>query len=173
MWQVARATAAAPTYFEPFEVAAMTPHGGLVDGGVFANNPAMCAYVEANKLHGRANDFLIVSIGTGQYSSPIHYRDAKGWGLALWAKPILNVVFDGVSDTVDHQMRSLCQPGPDRRPRYYRFQCRLDPRCDAMDDTSPENVRRLKEKAEAMIDESDDLLVTLCSHLAERAPVQA
>jgi hypothetical protein len=42
-----------------------------------------------------------------------------------------------------------------------------------MDDTSPENVRRLKEKAEAMIDESDDLLVTLCSHLAERAPVQA
>jgi len=173
MWQVARATAAAPTYFEPFEVAAMTPHGGLVDGGVFANNPAMCAYAEANKLHGRANDFLIVSLGTGQYSSPIHYRDAKGWGLALWAKPILNVVFDGVSDTVDHQMQSLCPPGPDGRPRYYRFQCRLDPRCDIMDDASPENVRRLKEKAEAMIDESEDDLATLCNQLAERAPLPA
>ena len=173
MWQVARATAAAPTYFEPFEVAAMTPHGGLVDGGVFANNPAMCAYAEASKLHGRGSDFLIVSLGTGQYSSPIHYRDAKGWGLALWAKPILNVVFDGVSDTVDHQMQSLCPPGPDGRPRYYRFQCRLDPRCDVMDDASPENVRRLKEKAEAMIDESEDDLATLCNQLAERAPLPA
>ena len=45
---VARATAAAPTYFEPVEVASTRgPLGACVDGGLFANNPTMCAYAEA------------------------------------------------------------------------------------------------------------------------------
>src|SRR5262249_33636810 len=99
---VARATSAAPTYFEPEELTETRPHGGLVDGGVFANNPALCGYVETKDLHPDHDDILVVSLGTGQHTRPIHYADAKRWGLALWAKPILNVVFDGVSDTVDH-----------------------------------------------------------------------
>ena len=37
----------------------------MVDGGVFANNPAMCAYVEAIKLYG-LQDILVVSLGTGR-----------------------------------------------------------------------------------------------------------
>ena len=53
MTQAARATAAAPTYFEPVEVADV---GGsrtypLVDGGVYAVNPSMCAYAD---VAGRA-----------------------------------------------------------------------------------------------------------------------
>src|SRR5215210_2814838 len=40
---VARATSAAPTYFEPVE----SGERSLVDGGVFATNPAMCALAEA------------------------------------------------------------------------------------------------------------------------------
>ena len=173
MRDVARATSAAPTYFEPLEVTTTPPHGGLVDGGVYANNPAMCGYVEAHKVFGHANDFLCVSLGTGQHTRPIHHKDAKGWGLALWAKPILNVVFDGVNDTVEHQMASLCPPGADGRPRYYRFQCRLDRGSDDMDDASPENITRLKEEAQAIIEENEERLVRLCNHLAELAPVPA
>jgi uncharacterized protein len=51
MWEVGRATSAAPTYFEP---AKLPSHGlnergywALVDGGVFANNPALCGLTEA------------------------------------------------------------------------------------------------------------------------------
>ena len=40
---VARATSAAPTYFEPLEARAAR---SLVDGGVFAVNPAMSAFAE-------------------------------------------------------------------------------------------------------------------------------
>lgn len=173
MRDVARATSAAPTYFEPLEMTAATPHGGLVDGGVFANNPAMCGYVEAHKVFRPATDVLCVSLGTGQHTRPIHYRDAKGWGLALWAKPILNVVFDGVSDTVDHQMGSLCTDGADGRPRYYRFQCRLDRGSDDLDDATPENIRLLKEEARTVIEENEERLAALCTHLAELAPVPA
>ena len=42
---VVLATASAPTYFEPVAVVSGDCEvGACVDGGVFANNPAMCAY---------------------------------------------------------------------------------------------------------------------------------
>jgi patatin-like phospholipase/acyl hydrolase len=130
---VARATSAAPTYFEPEELTETRPHGGLIDGGVYANNPALCAYVETKDLHPDHDDILVVSLGTGQHTRPIHYANARNWGLAFWAKPILNVVFDGVSDTVDHEMKVLCRDSDDGDPRYYRFQTELNVGSDDMD----------------------------------------
>jgi patatin-like phospholipase/acyl hydrolase len=48
---VARATSAAPTYFPPAHIQSLNGQlFALIDGGVFANNPAMCAYAEARKL---------------------------------------------------------------------------------------------------------------------------
>ena len=51
---VARATSAAPTYFEPARVLPVSGSEAhvrhLIDGGVFANNPALCAYSEAIAL---------------------------------------------------------------------------------------------------------------------------
>ena len=51
MKQIARATSAAPTYFECLKLKASPPvdYFTLIDGGVFANNPSMCAYAEAKK----------------------------------------------------------------------------------------------------------------------------
>lgn len=49
---VARATSAAPTYFEPMNI---PNKGTFIDGGVAANNPAMCAYVEVLKLLKKQN----------------------------------------------------------------------------------------------------------------------
>ena len=50
-WQAARASSAAPTYFEPARVRNYTRDRieTLVDGGVFANDPVIAAYVEARK----------------------------------------------------------------------------------------------------------------------------
>jgi patatin-like phospholipase/acyl hydrolase len=73
IWQVARATAAAPTYFEPLklETPSVAGYYALVDGGVFANNPAMCAYADAHRFEEGA-DIVLVSLGTGQLERPIH-----------------------------------------------------------------------------------------------------
>ena len=162
---VARATSAAPTYFEPLELTTTTPPNGFVDGGVFANNPAMCGYVEAKELHPEADDVLLVSLGTGQHTRPIHYAEAKDWGLARWAKPILDVVFDGVSGTVDHQMQILCRESGDGDPRYYRIQTELDRGSDDMDNTTSANLAALKEKAHELIGEVSSSLDTLCREL--------
>jgi hypothetical protein len=154
MREVARATSAAPTYFEPIQLT-WGPHGerAFIDGGVHSNNPAMCAYVEALKIHPEEEDFLVVSLGTGEQIREMPYEEVKGWGLALWAQPILNVVFDGVSDTVNYQLAEILSTVEGDARRYYRFQTVLDTGKDDIDDASATNIQVLKLKAQQIIDE--------------------
>jgi patatin-like phospholipase/acyl hydrolase len=169
---VARATSAAPTYFEPEELTTTRPHGGLIDGGVYANNPALCAYVEMKKLQPDNDHVLVVSLGTGQHTDPIHYADAKDWGLAKWAIPILDVVFDGVSDTVDHQMKVLCREH-EGDPRYFRFQTKLTNVTDDMDNATPANIAALKRKAQELIADQTADLDKVCRALTAPAGAPA
>ncbi len=157
---VARATSAAPTYFEPFKLPGGTKNETLVDGGVFVNNPATSAYVEARRLYPDENDFLVVSLGTGQHTRPIHYEEAKDWGKAAWALPILSVVFDGVAGAVDYQMRELL------RENFFRFQLELAIASDDMDDASEANILALKFEAKQLIEKMDADIVRLCSLLS-------
>ena len=165
MREVARATSAAPTYFEPLQLkVGSLGNRAFIDGGVHSNNPAMCAYVEAIKIHPEEKDFLVVSLGTGEPTRNMPYEEVKGWGLALWAQPILNVVFDGVADTVDYQLRELLVSESDNR-RYYRFQTVLDIGKDDMDDASRTNIAALKTKAQEIISKNDAVLDALCAQL--------
>ena len=52
MREVVRATSAAPTYFPPEKIDTGDPlnYYALVDGGIVAGNPALCAYAEAMKM---------------------------------------------------------------------------------------------------------------------------
>src|SRR5215211_5248947 len=165
MREIARATSAAPTYFEPLQLkVGSLGNRAFIDGGVHSNNPAMCPYVEAIKIHPEEKDFLVVSLGTGEPTRNMPYEEVKGWGLALWAQPILNVVFDGVADTVDYQLRELLVSESDNR-RYYRFQTVLDIGKDDMDDASRTNIAALKTKAQEIISKNDAVLDALCAQL--------
>jgi patatin-like phospholipase/acyl hydrolase len=151
MAAAARATAAAPTYFEPsrLEAGGTADYFSLVDGGVFATNPAMCAFAEVAR-HKPGAEVVMLSLGTGQLTRPLPYDDVKDWGLVEWARPILDVVFDGVSDTVDYQLDQLLGDG-----RYWRLQVALDGGAsDDLDDASAENLRRLKLKGEELVADS-------------------
>ena len=159
MKDAARATSAAPTYFEPAKLPTndLAEYFALVDGGVFANNPAMCAYVEAKAMFPEATDFLLVSLGTGKLTDPIPYDQAKGWGLANWARPILDVVFDGMDDTVDYQLQQLL-PESSGGKNYYRFQIKLREQNTELDNISEDNIRYLKLTGEEIIrNESSDI----------------
>ena len=145
--EAARATAAAPSYFEP---ALVRPPGGapplsLVDGGVFATNPAMCAYAEAARM-APGEPVRLVSLGTGRLIRPIRHRDAAGWGSAQWMRPVIDVVFDGVAETVDHQLAQLL----DER-HYDRFQPTLTRASDDLDDASAGNLALLAEQAHELV----------------------
>ncbi|KAF2266787.1 FabD/lysophospholipase-like protein [Lojkania enalia] len=64
IWQVARATTAAPTYFDPVAIQNNT----FGDGGLGSNNPVQEIFWEVATMHGNNGSVidLIVSIGTGQ-----------------------------------------------------------------------------------------------------------
>ncbi len=145
---VARATSSAPTYFEPLRAGERS----LIDGGVFAVNPAMCAYAEVLRHH-RGAEVMLLSLGTGEQARQRRWEEIKDWGLADWARPILDVVFDGISDAVDYQLRHALGEG-----RYWRLQVVLDRANDDLDDAGAENLRLLRAHAEELIeDRSADL----------------
>ncbi len=164
---VARATSAAPTYFEPFKMPTrdknFAGHYTLIDGGVFANNPAVCGYSELRANHPDEGDFLMVSIGTGEYTKKFPYKEVSDWGKLEWAIPILDIVFDGVSDTVSYQMEQILPDNGGGR-RYYRFQATLDEE-DSLDDVTPENIARLRDYGKAIIAENGPLIEELCAAL--------
>jgi patatin-like phospholipase/acyl hydrolase len=155
LWQIARSTSAAPTYFEPSKIdTGVNDFLALIDGGVIANNPSICAYVEAMKA--KPKNILLVSIGTGTLEKPIRYSDAKDWGAVSWIKPLIDILMGGGSELADYQADYLFQER--KGSRYMRFQTTLHPDNTAMDDASPENVRMLKIAAENMlIDKREDI----------------
>jgi patatin-like phospholipase/acyl hydrolase len=139
--EVARATSAAPTYFEPLELG----ERALLDGGVFAVNPAMSAFAEALRMGG-GGDVVLVSLGTGERTRRRGFEEIKDWGLVEWARPILDVVFDGSSDAVDYQLRHALGEG------YWRFQVELTRASDDLDDASEQNLRLLRGHARELIE---------------------
>jgi hypothetical protein len=166
---IARATSAAPSYFDPMKLLTGTDsdHYTLVDGGVFANNPAACALVEARTTYPDAGGYLIVSLGTGALMRNLPLRIARYWGAARWAKPLLDIVFDGVSSTVDYQLRQLVPDTPNHCKRYYRFQVELKGRNQALDNTSPGNIAALQALADNLIERESADIEKLCEKLTQ------
>lgn len=159
MKHAARATSAAPTYFEP----ALIPVGGsmraVVDGGVFINSPSMSAFAEAKRIFPDESDFLLVSIGTGELNRPIELSDAKDWGKVGWVAPLISCIFDGVSDAADYQLDKLL--GED----YFRFQTSLDTASDDMDDVTNGNIANLKAEASKLMKTHKTEIDLVCERL--------
>jgi patatin-like phospholipase/acyl hydrolase len=157
---IARATSAAPTYFPPFHLARDKQDYALVDGGVFVNNPSMAAYAEACMLYGNAANVVVVSVGTGDRQDHIRYADAKDWGLLGWAKHIVPVLMDSVSEAVDYELKYM--PGC----TYYRLQVdNLPPEAANMDNVTPENIANLQSIAEEYVASQSRFLNTVCADL--------
>jgi predicted acylesterase/phospholipase RssA len=151
MVDAAHGSSAAPSYFEPARVGDLV----LVDGGVFATNPAMCAYADVD-----GDVELLVSLGCGEHTRKLPFEKVKDWGQLEWIRPALDVVFDGTADAVDIQLKALI--GED----YMRFQTRLDHALDDLDAATPENLARLELEARELIADREADLDALCARLS-------
>jgi hypothetical protein len=188
MVDVGLATAAAPTYFPS--------HGlgerALVDGGVFAANPAVAAVVEALKRRDdephdlRPDELLLVSLGTGQHEIGHPQSEVRRWGRIGWilprrADPALIAAFlDGQSDAAHHWTEILLNHEPGRAvgdparqgrgPRYYRFQASLS-EGTPLDDAGPRALQRLNDAADRLLEDGDGELRELARRLASGSPL--
>ncbi|MEM7101755.1 MAG: patatin-like phospholipase family protein [Bacteroidota bacterium] len=212
---IARSTSAAPTYFPPHQVAYGGTYLGqkieslcLADGGVFANNPSLLAFIEARNKWRESDDFkamvkkieefiaeeaatadeekkgmlasaqkgnfeapfFLLSIGTGQSRKPYPFDTSKKWGAMKWILPIIDILMQGVSESVHYQMENLLPPFDDfqETPRYIRLNVELDKKDTAMDDVSDKATSRLRDHYGGMIiEQNKETLETVCNLLVQ------
>lgn len=132
VWEVCRASAAAPLFFSPHTMV-INEHGEtspLLDGGLTAQNPVVVALSETLKdTAGKArtvNDVLCASFGTGESTHPgtITPRTIFGHGSML-----LGAIVRGASHTAEHSTVALLPA-----KNYFRFQVRLPDHLTAIDE---------------------------------------
>ena len=155
---VCRATAAAPTYFEPAQITSMYGQTyTLIDGGVYANNPALCAYAEARKIqfskvlndelkpdNPTVNEMIVVSVGTGTVLKPYEYNYLKNAGKIKWIQPIVDMLLSANAETVDYQMKQMYETlGERNQQNYHRINPELKNASSDMDNASSKNIEAL------------------------------
>ena len=128
LWKICVSSASAPTFFPACELTHTKnqetwsfPH---IDGGVTANNPALCAISRAIELGHSLEDIQLLSIGTGQNKKPLEYNTIKGWGLIEWGMRIPDVFMEGQAEVQDHVCINLL--GGPASNRYLRLQFDLN-----------------------------------------------
>ncbi|MBN1480655.1 patatin [candidate division KSB1 bacterium] len=155
---VARSTSAAPTYFQVARATSATNAGySLIDGGVFANNPALCAYAEVRtkfKHHPTAKDMLMLSLSTGHVRKEYKYRKAKNWGMVGWLRPLLDILMAGVSETVDYQLRQIFA-SVNKPDQYLRINEPLQHADSSMDNASAKNLAALQQEGQEIAQKYD------------------
>jgi predicted acylesterase/phospholipase RssA len=153
---IARATSAAPTYFPPAIIESLDANypkdqrrHALVDGGVFANDPAALALAEARRVFPGADRAMVVSLGTGARVNRINGDKAVGFGLAGWLPALIDVFMDGASALTEHEL--MLRQARDELA-YFRLQLALDPPPPAytLDDVAAPTIAGLQKLGETM-----------------------
>jgi patatin-like phospholipase/acyl hydrolase len=161
------ASTAAPTFFPPTcKKERKSCYGCLVDGGVVANNPALCALIEALKLPDckRLNQIVTVSVGNAKNTKSYSYQKAKFWGLFQWALPMFDILMDGSEQTVDYQLRRLYK-SINQPQDYMRFILHTDEYVPKMDECSTEAIKRFQDLGNRLADREKSQIEVLAKRL--------
>lgn len=141
--EVADASTAAPLYFPTVE-SGSTPPKWLLDGGLAANNPSICALAEALKKDIKPKDIRLVSIGTGKpnrgHESPDQTgRASQHWGGMEWIKNgLIDHIFAGNMGAADY----ICKQVLDKK--YVYVNSALNQASDDMDNVTQGNLAQLE-----------------------------
>ncbi len=130
---VAMATCAAPTYYEPQYVRTIDSSNEylLSDGGTAMNNPILAGIALIQQHYGASmNDIHAVSLGTGAVGERRNGDSLHGGGCFDWAVEIADLCIDGQLSVIDSTARLYLGN------RYYRFNPHLGKGNVRLDDTS-------------------------------------
>jgi patatin-like phospholipase/acyl hydrolase len=170
---VLRATSALPIAFDPAQVTSESGESyTLIDGLVFANNPALCAVVEVMKMYPgiEMTDTLVLSLGTGEDSRDLSFQQVKYWGLLQWLRPFLTIMYNATAQIVDHQLKVLFGRAG-RLDNYLRVNTDLETAPvkvnEAMDDASKSNMAELVKLGEHVAQQFDKELDRMARTVVE------
>ena len=124
----------------------------LIDGGVFAINPALFAYAEA-----AATSTCSLSLGTGAHTRRCPTTTSRTG--AGWSGPSRSSTSCSTAPPTPSTRSSHALAGD----RYVRLQTRLDEASDDLDDASEENLAALRREAERLIAARDADIDGVCA----------
>jgi predicted acylesterase/phospholipase RssA len=159
MVSVALATSAAPTYFRPLE------HNGytLVDGGVWANNPAMLAVIEALICFDIGRDQIdLLSLGCGEDPYVVSEAQMHAGGKLAWS----DVIFAAMrlqSLSAINQARLLLGP-----PSVHRIDPPPNPKPIRLDDFRRSLDELMPAAKEVVEERGDPIAATFLSEPAQQ-----
>ncbi|OXA90373.1 patatin-like phospholipase family protein [Flavobacterium hercynium] len=179
VWEAARATSAAPTYFP---VGKLGGGGGFnssanerwaLDGGVMSNNPAVWAISEAfrTKLASSLSDIVVISLGTGSYPSGAglitqHQGDPDpdngNWGYIPWIASNLSdlsgtengrgAVINIITESVQLVSSQQLLGFTNAGLTYYRLEPTITRAQSKMDNVETDNIQSLINTATSYLD---------------------
>ncbi|MBT3031079.1 MAG: patatin-like phospholipase family protein [Candidatus Thiodiazotropha sp. (ex Lucina pensylvanica)] len=181
VWEAARGTSAAPTYFPIANVGGKTPlrsaaaNKWVVDGGTMSNNPATWGVTEALRtgMASRLEDIIVISLGTGIYEGGagvgINSNAVTGivpvdgnWSTTPWMIEKLDdlegadhsrgVLMSIVLDAVQTVTNSQLTALKQAGLKYYRLEPELTYTQSHMDNIHPRNIQSLIATANAYIE---------------------
>ncbi|MDE3100339.1 MAG: patatin-like phospholipase family protein [Verrucomicrobiota bacterium] len=143
LWQIARGSSAAQTYFPAFRLDGMI----LWDGGNEANNPSACAAADAFRQWGD-EPLQMLSLGCGESLAKITPKKLINPGLIRAGLASVALLFEASSNDADYQMKQSLGAN------YFRIQPGLKTPL-SLDDASPQGIIRLREAAQNCAREYD------------------
>ncbi len=144
VWKVARATSAAPGYFEPITIErADGVEHVFKDGGFGHNNPSQEMYNDIKHIHGEDNIGVFVSIGTGE--TEINLEAARNHIRDTLSNLMVAIKLPTMTGPVHRQMEDNC------RENKKFFYARLDGGKDlgkiAMDEWKSHKLTRSRDRS--------------------------
>jgi len=153
LYEILRATSAAPSYFEPQSIIRKDGIRKYVDGGIWSNDPSLIGYNEVlkhinqnfthnqlndNPIEIKHNDFKIsvLSIGTGIYNGKLD----MSYGKLKWAPHISNLFMTAICNSNDLIMNTIKNH---LSIGYERYQFKLNNEIELDNYNEIENLKQL------------------------------
>jgi patatin-like phospholipase/acyl hydrolase len=164
---ISRATSALPGIFPPAKINSFADRSyNFIDGSIFAYNPALFAYVQAKEMFPHAENFFLLSLGTGHVSTAYSDKQLDDNTDKNWARVLADIAFAAHSDMVDYQLDDIFKRNP--HSRYTRLQPSLQGLNKEMDDVSPLNIQALYGAGQEFVKSNEKTLMEIVNILAAR-----
>jgi hypothetical protein len=128
LWQIVRASSAAPTYFSPQPISVPDASGRpqpyeFIDGGISTyNNPSLQVFLEATDPQYQfgwpigTGNLLLVSLGTGFNPITVPAGKASGYKLWNWARYVVKDLMGDANHEQNVLMHLIGQPPAGKAP---------------------------------------------------------
>ncbi|MES2419281.1 MAG: patatin-like phospholipase family protein [Bacteroidota bacterium] len=167
---VCRATSAAPTYFSVAEIYSLANvRYPLLDGGVFATNPALSGLIEITKAFNQTkiNDIYLLSLGTGRSRRSYDYDHFKKSSAMAIVPALIDIMMSGVAETSDFFLSQLFRSAG-KEKNYVRIEPdSLESIKEGLDAASPSNIKKLVALGDRTVSENEERLTQIAKFLVE------